>query len=44
MSGYVAREYDNGDDIKMILNELKMPTLEKTKALDSMAHGLDKEI
>ena len=36
MSGYVARKYDNVDDIEMILNELKMPTLEKPEALDSM--------
>ena len=44
MSGYIASKYDNGDDIKMILNELKMPTLEKPEALDSMADGVDKEI
>ena len=44
MSGYIARKYDNGDDIKMILNELKMPTLENFKYLDSMADGVDKDI
>ena len=44
ISGYVARKYDNGDDIKMILNELKMPTSEKPVALDSMAEGVDKDI
>ena len=27
-SGYVARKYDNGDDIKMILKELKIPALD----------------
>ena len=42
MSGYVARKYDNGGDIKMILNELKIPTLEKTEALDSMSDNVDK--
>ena len=44
MSGYVARKYDNGYDIKMILNELKLPTLEKTEALDSMTGDVDKDI
>ena len=44
MSGYVARKYDNGDDIKMILNELKMPKLENPEALDSMADSFDKYI
>ena len=44
ISGYVARKYDNGDDIKMILNRLKIPTLEKAEALGSMAYGLDKDI
>ena len=44
MSGYVARKYENGDDIKMILNELKLPTWEKLKYLDSMADGVDKDI
>ena len=34
MRGYVARKYDNRDDIKMILNELKMPTFENPEALD----------
>ena len=42
MSGYVARKYDNGDDIKMILNELNLPTLENPKALDSLTDGVDK--
>ena len=31
---YIARKYDIGDDIKMILNELKMSTSEKPEALD----------
>ena len=44
MIGYVARKYNNGYDIKMILNELKMTTLEKPKALDSMADCVDKYI
>ena len=44
MRGYVARKYDNRDDIKMILNKLKIPTLENPEALDSMADGVDKEI
>ena len=43
-NGYVARKYDNGDDIKMILNELNMPTYENPEALDSMADGVDKDI
>ena len=34
MSRYVTRKYDNRDDIKMILNELKIPTSEKPEALD----------
>ena len=37
MSGYVARKYDNGDDIKTILSNLQMTTLEKPEALDSTA-------
>ena len=44
MSRYISRKYDNGDDIKMILNELKMPTLENPEALDSMVDGVDKDI
>ena len=44
ISGYVARKYDNGDDIKMILNELKNPTLEKLEALDSIEDIVDKDI
>ena len=44
MSGYVARKYDNGDDLKMMLNDLKMPTLEKPEDLDSMADNVDKDI
>ena len=44
ISGYVARKYDNGDDIKMKINESKMPVLEKPKYLDSMANGVYKEI
>ena len=37
-------KYDNGEDIKMILNELKMLTLEKPKDLDSMPDDVDKYI
>ena len=37
VSGYVARKYNNGDNIKMKLSDLQMPTLEKPEALDSMA-------
>ena len=44
ISGYVASKYNDRDNIKMTINELKMPTLEKTEALDSMADGLDKDI
>ena len=44
MSGYVARKYDNGDDIKTTLNKLKMLTLEKPKDLDSMADDVYKGI
>ena len=44
MSEYVARKYDNGDDIKMILSDLQMPMLEKPKALDSTADNVDKDI
>ena len=42
MRGYAAKNYDNGDDIIMIPNDLKMPTLENPKALDSMADDVDK--
>ena len=41
ISGYVAWKYDNRDDIKMILNELKMPTLEKHEDLDSMEDDVE---
>ena len=44
MSVYVTRKYDNGDDIKMILNDLKMPTLENPEALYSMSDDVDKDI
>ena len=44
MSGYVARKYDDGDDIQMILNELNMPTLYKPDALDSMSDYVDQDI
>ena len=44
MIGYVARNYNNGDNIKIILNELKMPTLDKPEALNSMVDGVDKDI
>ena len=44
MSGYDARKYNNGDDIKMILSDLKIPTLENPIALDSMEDGVDKDI
>ena len=35
------KKYDNGDDIKIILNELKMPTL-KPDALDSTSDDVYK--
>ena len=41
MSGYVTRNYDKSDDIKIILNELKIPTL-KPDALDSTADDVYK--
>ena len=44
MSGYVARKYNNRDNIKMIHNELNMPTLDKPKALGSMRDNVDKDI
>ena len=44
MSRYVARKYENGDNIKMILKELKIPTLEKPVDLNSMADDVDKDI
>ena len=44
MRRYVARKYDNGDNIKMIINESNMPTLEKPKALDSMADDVEKDV
>ena len=44
MSAYATRTYNNGDDIKMILNKFKMPILEKPEALDSMEDGVDKDI
>ena len=44
MIRYVARKYHNGDDIKMLLNKLKMPTLEKPEALDSMTDSGGKDI
>ena len=44
MIGYVTSKYDNGDGIKIIFNELKMPTLDKPEALYSMADDVDKYI
>ena len=44
MIRYVARKYDNGDDIKMILSNLQMTTLEKPEALDSTADDVLKTI
>ena len=44
MSRYVARKYNNRDNIKMIHNELNMPTLDKPKALGSMRDNVDKDI
>ena len=43
MRGYVANKYDNGDNIKMILDDLKMPTLVNPKALYSMSDDVDKD-
>ena len=42
MRGYAAMKYNNRDDIKMILSNLKTPTLEKPEALDSMAENTEK--
>ena len=42
MNGYVARKYDNKDNIKMIPSSLKVPILEKPEALDSMTDDVDK--
>ena len=44
MSGYVARKYNNGDNIRMILSSLQMPMLEKPENLDSTADDVDKDI
>ena len=44
MSGYAASKYDNGGNNQMILNELKIPTLEKPEALYLMADAVDKYI
>ena len=44
MCGYIARKYDNGDEIKMILNERKMPTLDKPTVLDSGDDKVEKDI
>ena len=43
MSGYVARKYDNGENIIMILNELKIPILKKPNSLDSTSDDVDKD-
>ena len=40
LSIYFTRKYDNGDEIKIILNKLKKPTLENPKALDSGAYDM----
>ena len=37
-------EYDNVEDINMILKILKMPTQDKPEALDSMVDDVDKDI
>ena len=39
-----SQKYDNGDEIKIILNELKISTLEKPKDLDSRDEKVYKEI
>ena len=44
MTVYVTRKYENWDDIRMILNKLKMSTLEKPKDLDSMSEEVNKDI
>ena len=41
MIGYAAKKYDNVGYIKMILNDLKIPTLDNPEALDSMADDVD---
>ena len=44
MIGYVARNYNNGDNIKIILSDFKMTTLEKPKDLYSTADDVDKDV
>ena len=44
MRGYFASKYENGDDVKIILNEFKIHTLENPKALYSMTDDVDKYI
>ena len=44
MSGYVARKYDNEEDIKMILSNFKIPKLENPEDLESMEDDADKDI
>ena len=44
MSGYVASKYDNGEDIKIILSALQIPTLDNPEALYSTADNVDKYI
>ena len=44
VSGYVARKYNNGDNIKIILSDFKMTTLEKPKDLYSTADDVDKDV
>ena len=44
MSRYVASKYDNGEDIKMILNEMKTHPLDKPESLDSMSDDVYKYI
>ena len=42
--GYVTRKYDKRDDIKIILSDSQMPTLEKPETLGSMKDDVDKDI
>ena len=42
--GYVTRKYDKRDDIKIILSDSQMPTLEKPETLGSMTDDVDKDI
>ena len=44
MSRYTTRKYDNSDNIKMILNELKIPAMDNNITLERISDYVDKEI